>query len=307
MRQGFKTEELKSELERTLRFELGEFRRISDVNSLNFKAVRKSDGLAFLVKCLPPERQADFTVTVRHLAEMRGTRAVQRIFERECPEELLGVKVLCLEWCGGRNLFPDELTDGEFRRFLEDHLEFSDALQRTTLILPGYTPKEWRDGAEAACRGIWGGVLRRMLAKTPEEECCYRPEKLRVIHGDLHPGNFAFKDGCVAAYFDVMSFAWGYPALDLVRYFGFAAEHLPRFHFVRRHRLFRRFAEAVRNLPYPADEWIIAINATWMERIDKKLADGIVRPLALLKLAVAGRLYRKLRRIVRAELGPACG
>ena len=303
MEQDFRIAELKAWLEKTLGFGLVSLCRLTCVNSLNFKAVRATDNFAFLVKCLPSSRYGDYLCLTVHLREMKGTRAVQQVFEDRCVEDFHGNRIVCLEWCDGRSLFPDELTHDELRRFLEDYLALSEALQRTTLPLPGYTPKEWRDGALAACRGAWGRWLRRMVDETPEEECCYREDRLRIVHGDLHPGNFAFKDGRVAAYFDLASFARGYPALDMVRYFGFAAEHLPWFRFGRRARLFRWFGEAVRRLPYPADEWIVAINATWMERIDKKLAGGPARPLVLLHLAVAGRLYWKLRRIVWENSG----
>lgn len=303
MEQDFRIGELQAWLEDELGFGLSSLSRLTCVNSLNFKAVRGPDGYAFLVKCLPARRLGDYLCLTAHLREMKGTKAVQQVFGDRCAGEFRGNRIVCLEWCDGRSLFPDELTRDELVRFLEDYLALSEALQRTTLPLPGYTPKEWRDGALAACRGVWGGWLRRMVDETPEEECCYREERLRIVHGDLHPGNFAFRDGRVAAYFDLASFARGYPALDMVRYFGFAAEHLPWFRFGRRKRLFRWFGEAVRRLPYPADEWIVAINATWMERIDKKLAGGPARPLALLHLAFAGRLYRKLRGIVREASG----
>ena len=292
-------------LERAFGFSLSELRPIKSVNALNYKAVRRRDGLTFLVKIMLKDRDAECALIGTHLAEMKGMRVPHRIFEQECREKIMGRQVICLEWCEGRSMFPDELTEGEFQTLLTDYLEFSEALQRTTLTDGGYTPKVWRDCAIANCRGFCGRILRQLIEETPENECCFRPERVRVIHGDLHPGNFVFRDGRVRAFFDLGGFAWGYPALDFIRYFGFSVEHLSVFRFVRRRRLFRRFAQAVRELPYPADEWIAAINATWMERIDKKLDERPVTASALLHLLASARLYRKLRRIVRRENGSA--
>ena len=45
-------------LERALGFELGALKRIGNQETLNFKAVRASDGLPFLVKCVPSSRRS---------------------------------------------------------------------------------------------------------------------------------------------------------------------------------------------------------------------------------------------------------
>lgn len=308
MEQDFKTSDLKEMLERALGAPLKPLERLISVNSINFKAVCARDGFSFLVKCLSPNRLPDFIRLVRHAEETRGTRAVQRVFEGVVPEDFGTVKLICFKWCDGISRFPDTLSPDELKAFLADYREFSAALQRATLVMPGYTPKEWRDGALAACRqGFWGRLLRRLLDETPEETCCCRPEKLRVIHGDLHPGNFAFRDGRVAAFFDIGDLSWGYPALDLVRYFGFAIEHLPWFLAGRRRRLYRRFADAVALLPYPDDEWIVAINETWMERIDKKLDGRPARACAVLSLLLAAWPYRRFRQIVRQMKGARRG
>lgn len=308
MKQDFTTADLKEMLERALGASLKPLKRLSCVNSINFKAVRERDGFAFLVKCLPPHRLPDFIRLVRHAQETRGTRAVQRVFENVVPEDFGAVKVICFAWCDGCFRFPDTLSSDELQAFVSDYQEFSSALQRVTLVMPGYTPKDWRDGALAACgNGFWGRRLRRLLDETPEETCCCRPEKLRVIHGDLHPGNFAFRDGRVAAFFDIGDFTWGYPALDFVRYFGFAIEHLSPFRVFRRRRLYRRFAEVVVRLPYPEDEWMVAINETWMERIDKKLDGRPARAGAVLPLLLAVVPYRRLRKIVRRAKGGGHG
>ena len=48
-RQPFETSELKAELERGLGFALAELVRLDGVSSLNYRAVRASDGLTFAV------------------------------------------------------------------------------------------------------------------------------------------------------------------------------------------------------------------------------------------------------------------
>jgi len=115
MKQPFATEELKDELERKLGFRLRELTRLDGASALNFKAVREADGLPFAVKCSPPSRQRMFDNLVRHLEETRGTKAVRRLFEKECPTVFRSHNLICLEWCAGERLLPDQLTDDQLR------------------------------------------------------------------------------------------------------------------------------------------------------------------------------------------------
>ena len=300
MKQDFETGELKAELERALGFRLSSLVRLDGAKALNFKAVREADGMAFAVKCSPPERRVMFDHLVRHLEETKGTKAVKRLFEKECPPEFRGYNVLCLSWCEGERLFPDELTSEQLAAFLDDYRAFSAAMQKTRLFVPHNPSVEWRRMALAKCRGLGGWIVRRLLEEIPEDELAYRSDLLRIVHGDFHHGNFLFAGGRVAGYLDLEEFCQGYPTDDLLRYFCCATEHLRWYEGWRKRRILRQFGLAVALLPYSRHEWLVAINVRFVNRVfmrtGSKASIGLVPAL---HLAFRARFYRRLRRTVR--------
>ena len=304
MKQPFETAELKAELERSLGFALRSFERLDGASAFNFKAVREADGFTFAVKCSPLAKQDLFDRYVRHITELKGTKTVERLFERECPPTFGGCNVVCTSWCAGERVFPDKLTDGQFVAFLDDFREFSAALQKTTLILPEWPILEWRETALGKDKGLGGKILRKLILEMPLEDLCHRPELLKVIHSDFHYGNFLFADGRVAGYMDLEEFCLGYPPDDLLRYFCCAAEHLRWYEQRRKRRMLALFALAVRHMSYSRHEWRTAINARYMNRVfmntheRKRIGLGTA-----LNLAFRAMFYRKLRRIVAEEPG----
>ena len=302
MQVDFAPGELKAELERSLGFAIRSFRRLKCVNSMNFKAVRDSDGFAVTVKCMPEWRKLGYDQTVLHLRELRGSKSVQRVFEQECPERFRGHYLLCLAWCEGAGVSPDRITADQLRAFLEDYLGFSAALQNTTGSLPAYPTVRWRREALAKCRGFWGGLLKKAIEAIPEEESGFREDRLRVTHGDLHPGNFAFANGRVTGFLDVEGLTLGYPAWDLVRYFYFCASHLGFWQIRRRRLLLERFAETVRYLPYECDEWKASINAIWFEQVWKKTDGRRLSPAAVAQLLAVNRIFRRFEKAVEETL-----
>ena len=304
MKQDFATEDLKAELERSLGFRLRSLKRIGGGCAVNFRAVRDGDGFAFSVKCSPFERQELFGHLVRHLADMKGSKSVQRVFEKECPPVFRGYNVLCLAWCDGERRFPDRLSDEELRAFLDDYLAFSSAMQKTAEIFPSLPLGSMRKTALGNCRGLGGRIVRRLIDELiPEEDAAYAADRMRVIHGDLHPGNFLFADGRVVGFLDLEELRTGYPAEDLVRYFTFAAERL-RWRPLRSRRTLRQFALAVRHLPYPADEWRVALVRSLLWKIWPHVSAKPPGVFRALNLAFRARLYRNLRQIVSREMGP---
>lgn len=297
----FTDDELRGELERSLGFALRPLRRLICVNSVNYRATRADDGFAFTVKCLPDARKGGYDLIVRHVRDLAGTKAVRRLFEQECPPVFRGWHLLCLSWCAGGRVFPDALTPAQFRAFLDDYAALSNALQRVTQVLPAYPGRKWRDEALAGCKGLCGRWLRRLIEEIPEALADFRAERLRVTHGDLHPGNVVVDKGVVTGFLDVEGPVWGYPAWDIVRYFNFTLTKTGPLSVVRRRRIWARFAEAVRHLPYPREDWIVSINVTWFEQLWKKNGRGRIGPLDVLRLAVRARQYRRMRRIVERE------
>lgn len=303
MRQDFDTQGLKRALEEGLGFRIGTFKRLKCVNSVNFRAVRESDGFVFTVKCLPAWRRFGYDLIVRHLAELEGSRAPRRIFEKECPAKFGDFDLICLAWCDGGPLFPDRLSNEQFLAFLDDYLAFSRVLQRTTGHIRPYPAAEWRAEALARCSTGWGRLVLQEVKACREEESSFRPELLRVTHGDLHPGNFAFSGGRVSGFFDVEGLTQGYPAWDILRYITFSIDHLRFYERFRRRKILKRFAEAVRHLPYSREEWIVSINVTWLEQVHKKLETAKVGFLQAVQLRLHAGLYRELKAIAACSAG----
>ena len=295
----FSDAELKAELERSLGFALRPLERLICVNSVNYRATRAEDGFVFTVKCLPDWRKDGYDLIVCHLRDLAGTKAVQRLFEDECPSAFRGWHMMCLTWCPGERMFPDELTPVQFRAFLDDYQALSKALQRVSRVLPAYPGRRWRQEALAGCAGPGGAWLRRLIAEVPDELSDFRRERLQVTHGDLHPGNVVFDKGAVTGFLDVEGPVWGYPAWDIVRYFNFALTKTSPLAFGRRRRAWARFADAVRYLPYVREDWIVSINVTWFEQLWKKNGRGRIGLIDVARLAVRARQYRRMRGIVQ--------
>lgn len=292
----FEISELKDELERALGFRICELVRLDGASAVNFGAVRESDGLKFLVKCMPRERRNVRDNLVEHLDLMRGA-AVERLFAQECPETFRGYSLVCLTWCEGVRLFPDELTLEQLQDFLKEYLLFSQRIQSAKLVMHEDPIAEWRILVLRRCRGFWGRRIRMLIERTMSaEKVRYEVNRLQVIHGDFHHGNFHFVDGRLSGIFDLEEFCRGYPADDIVRYFVCAAEHLKWAQY-RKRQIVRQFACAVRALPYPSDEWIVAINGLFTRKLEKKTRRG-VGFLCWARLFFASRFYTQLRKVV---------
>ena len=303
MRQDFETAELQEALERALGFRMKPLVRMDGASALNFRAERADDGFRFAVKCSPSARQAMFDHLVRHLAETDGTKAVRRLFADVCPPTFRGWNLICLSWCEGERRFPDRLSEAELTAFLEDYREFSTALQRSSGIVRADPLAEWRAGALAACGGFWARPLKRLIEREiPSEQVVYQTDRLRVVHGDFHHGNFLFANGRVNGFFDLEEFCWGYPSDDIVRYFVCAAEHLKGFGVFRLGQILERFVAAVRRLPYSREEWEVAINCLLLRKIYMKVKDGPVGFARVVNFLFRARLYRRMKGIVRRIL-----
>ena len=289
-------------LEQALGFPLKPLERLDGVINLNFRAVRTTDGLTFAVKCSPPEKRAAFAALCGHLAALEGTKAARRLFP-DALAQFRGYDILFLSWCDGERLFPDRLTDGQMTALADDYLDFSRALQRTQPSCPPDDCITMRRFALGKCRGVWSCGVRRLLERElTEEGVRLRPEKTRLIHGDLHHGNFLFKDGRVSGFFDFENVTRGYPAEDFVRYFICAAEHLRWYEQHRKRRILRLFRTAVARLGYPADEWETALNRLLVSKIARKAANRGLGFLMSANLLCRARYYLALKRAAAEAL-----
>ena len=210
--------------------------------------------------------------------------------------------------CFGERIFPDRLADNQLDACLDEYLGFSAAMQNVKTFEAVQPLRKWREAALRKRSGLAGLIMRRLLLEMKPEECDYRPDLLRVIHGDFHHGNFLFVDGRVAVYLDLEEFRQGYPADDLLRYFTCAAEHLRWYEWGRRRGTLRAFARAVRRLPYSRHEWVVAINGRFVNKMLMHTWDK--RRIGLwqaVNLAWRFGFYRAMRRIVDDNLGTISG
>ena len=295
MKQPFKTDDLKAELERALDFPLRSLVRLDGASALNFKAVRESDGLTFLVKCFPPARQEFLVRFLVNLEILCGAKVPRRLFADHGKISFCGFQVVCISWCAGQRLTPDRLTREQLLGFLDEYLRLSAAFQKLTHVNGPDALLRFREVAVRSSTGLWGGFLRRQVERmVPVGSVTYRKDRLRVIHADFHHGNFLFVDGAVSGFFDLEELCQGYPAEDIVRYFVCAAEHLPWTAFRRRRRLLRLFEEAVRHLPYSAEEWLLAVNGLLIRKIAKKTVDRRVSFARFANLRYRAAFYGKM-------------
>lgn len=295
--QPFRTEDLKTALEKGLGFGLRPLERLGGASSLNFKAVRASDGFAFVVKCSPPGRHHLFERQAARLNDLAGTIAVQRLFEETSPSTFGDFSVMCLSWCPGRPIFPDRLTDEQFDRFLADYQSFSEVLQRIRKPDALQPLREWKREALAKSRGLGGLLLRRALRVCEDGSLTYCESLLKTIHYDLHHGNFMFSEGRLSGVIDFEETCRGYPAEDILRYLICAREHLRWYEFVRARRICHRFREAVCRLPYSREEWRLGVAARFLAKVQMKTRHrDHVGLLAALNLWWRSLSYRALLR-----------
>ena len=308
--QDFKTEELRSFLEKGFGWRLRSLDRLPGHTwSLNFRAERESDGFVFLVKCSPSGRGAladsRWRALTCHAEELSGAKATQRLF-KDGPSTFGKCNLLYLSWCAGVRRFPDQLSPREFAAFVDDYLDFSRALQKTTQVLPCDDLTRLRTSVLVALRKSrtvsWFGDL--LECDMPTDDVTYRRELVRVTHGDLHHGNLHFVGNRVSGFFDLEELRSGYPTQDIVRYIVCAGEHLRGLSFWRRLRTLRRFEQTVLRLPYSAHEWNLAIDAYFLWKAQGRIRNGRIGFFTALNLRYRYAFYRRLRRVAAACVCP---
>lgn len=302
MTRDFELGRLKEHLERCLGWRVRALDPVGHASgSLNYRAVRESDGFSFLVKLKRKtgrdiDQRLDASLS-RQLEALSGTKAVQNLF-RDQLEDFAEYRVRCLTWCEGGSAHPDRLTDEELSGILHEHQVLIDALQHTEPSMSA------RDGVaslmriKAGLRGVFGCLLKRILVRRmPVTVVAHDPLRIKVIHGDFHAGNFTVLDGRITGIFDLEESRYGYPAEDIVRFYVCAAEHLNWLSWYRHRRILDSFAKAVRTLPYPADEWHVAINGLLIYKVLRKVEKGCGIGRSLNLLWRMG-LYRRMNELV---------
>ena len=291
-------EALRAALSDALGFPIAPLERLDGRTTLNFRAVRETDGMTFAVKCAPPKRYASFRRIARYIDQLGdgGGKTARRLFAGRF-DTFREYQVMCLSWCDGERLFPDRLTDGQAVALTEDYLRFSAALQRVVPADPPVDYAAMRLRGLSDCRGVWSGRVRGLLEAMTEERLTVSPERRRIVHGDLHHGNFLFRDGRVSGFFDFENVTEGCPAEDFIRYFVCASEHLRWYEQHRKLRILRVFGIVVATSPYPLSDWELAIDRALTDKICHKVRDRGCGFLMSVNLLFRARYYGKLKRV----------
>lgn len=295
-------EELRAALTSALGFPIAPLERLDGRTTLNFKAVRETDGFVFAVKCAPPEKRESFMRIARYLDALGdgGGMISTRLFAGRF-DSFRGYDVMCLSWCDGVRLFPDRLSEEQVKALVDDYLVLSAAMQRVRPEGAGIDYPAMRRRAIADCGGIWAGGVRRILEEElTEDRIADRPALMKVIHGDMHHGNFLFRDGGVAGFFDFECITGGYPAEDFIRYFVCASEHLRWYGQHRKRRILKLFGVAVRRSPFTCGEWTAAIDRALLDKIAHKVKGRGCGLLMAVNLMFRAKYYRKLKQVAAA-------
>ena len=269
-------------------------------HSFNFRAVA-ADGEVFEVKCFPAAHEKMFRSLLAHTAPSDNPLAATRLF----GGKVLGFdgwKLIALRWVPGSERGPDELSDGELAAFLAAYAEFLSRLSDDGTILPT------RDGLalkrmllERLRGGNAPGIVRE-LNKMPDDTLTLAPERRRIIHGDLHSGNFRFKDGVVSGFFDLEELRFGTPAEDLVRYVVCHEEHRRWYDLRGQRRLLAAFRRILLRTSYSRAEWIFAINGYLLRKLAKKVKSNHLPVWRRINLRARFGFYRALRNAVESEV-----
>ncbi len=235
----------------------------------NYRVVM-ADGTKFLVKCVPQKKAGTDTFHARFLPNLQALASSPEAVK--CvggPWDFQGHTVIVLSWCAGGRIMPDRLTAHQQENLIQAYARFSEAMQQSPVALPVRDLQAERTRALSEL-DRWGcrGLRSFIQSEVPSASLAYDPQRLKVIHGDLHHGNFHFEGERVAGFMDFEEFRLGYATDDWMRYVIVAAEHLHWFDRAGRRRLLDLFS---RLLPCaPADEWRLAIMAFLTHKIYRR-------------------------------------
>lgn len=293
---NFAIADLKRHLEQGLGFAIDQLTRIGGGGALNYKAVRASDDLAFLVKCFVPERKSNCERLVANLKIMEGVKAPCRLFETTCPTTFKDLSLVCLAWRTGETSDPSRMSCRAWRTFLADYQVFAARMQQAEIVNDtGFPLKTWYGQGLGLCTGLRGYFLRPVLSALGKRDLELRPEDLRVVHGDFHTGNVLFHGEEVECFMDLENLVRKPAPADILLYCRYAYARQNK---KGRARVLERFAEAVRLLPYSTREWEMAISQSFLSGFRRR-TKGFTRCSLRLawKIAQEFRLHEKFRRI----------
>lgn len=230
------------------------------------------DGSPVFVKVARPE---EVRRALRFLSSAGGCRLLPRPVLNE-PVPFGGGEVLCLEWKEGRTVFAEEMTDAQAESFLAGCVELSQTLARFPSVLrPDDEDDPVRQHAALAayaarhplCGRLFGG-----LVGLPVGERTYGARPLVPVHGDLQPKNYGFDGETLSAVYDFEELTLGLACEDPAYAFTERCRRLGFGRRRRRERLVELFVRMVEASPWPADEWLVAVNHCRLRIAARRLA-----------------------------------
>lgn len=249
------------------------------------------------VSCANPVYRVDVSDGRRAFLKIGAEEMVRCVAARlgalaECPyvpHVLVGPsadfgegRAICLEWKECERIEIVDMTDAEADSLVDGDVELSYALQRVSDIPPlggeDDPDRQYECICDFARRHPFVALALRGLLTIPPEFRSYAARSLKVIHGDFHALNFGFKNGRLAAVFDFDSLAWGLPCEDLayalcedMRKQGLGSR--------RRSRLMDLFMRFRARTPWPAEDWLVAVNHARLRIAARRLAKHPHNPL----------------------------
>lgn len=269
-------------------------------HSFNFRA-KTADGDVFEVKCFPAANEERFKSLLVHTAPSDNPLAATRLFGGKVVE-FGSWKVVALRWIPGEERGPDELSVAELDAFLAAYAEFLSRLSDNGAVLPA------RDGLalkrtllERLRGGNAPGIVRELEAMS-DDTLTLAPERMRIIHGDLHSGNFRFKDGAVSGFFDLEELRFGTPTEDLVRYVVCREEHRKWYDLRGQQKLLAAFRRILARTSYSRAEWMFAIDGCLLRKLAKKVKSNYLPLWRRINLCARLGFYHALRHVVEKEV-----
>ena len=175
-----------------------------------------------------------------------------------------GFAVLCLEWKEAERVDAEDMSEGQLGSFAESCRILSEILVRYAGLVTPLAEADTPDVQYLVLRRyaerhpLMGRLLKPLLS-IPEAERSYGTRPLVTIHGDLQPKNYGFDGDRFAAVYDTDDLTKGLACEDATYAF---TERIRRSELsaAERRRLSDLFLRLIELMPWPKDEWKIAVN-----------------------------------------------
>lgn len=256
-------------------------------------------------------KEASIFVKVARPAEVRNTLAllasvgVCDLLPRPILTEPLDFgefSVLCLEWKESSVLFAEKMSEAQLESFREGCLALSRALSQVVVPLSvkesDDPSRQYAALADFVTRHRLAGRLLRELTGLPAAERTYGTRPLVPIHGDLQPKNYGFAGSRMTAVYDFEEVRLGLACEDATYAFMERCRHLGG---ERHRRLVSLFLKLMDLSPWPADEWLVAVNHCRLRIASRRLEKHPDGMFVAFDIWRRDRPLRKLYDIIREK------